>query len=154
MIDFTKMRRILVANKMLYSLSAAARILGLSAFSVHKVEEIENDLMMITDIEQNVRTVHKQYFLKDFVSIRQQLSRKLLIQPTQYNNIWIVTNPENKNRYLVRAADRGIQCKCRDYQKQQSAFGQGCCKHGYLVLKHLGYNDLSSYLADRQTVAS
>ncbi|MGB5714490.1 MAG: SWIM zinc finger family protein, partial [Waterburya sp.] len=92
-------------------------------------------------------------FKQDFAQSRKLNSKALLISSTQYRNVFIVQNPENRNKYPVRYISSGIECKCRDFEKQQEILGKGCCKHGYKLLNHLGYNSLQSYLDRNNSVA-
>lgn len=51
-------------------------------------------------------------------------------------------------KYRVKLDLKGASCECQDYQNQTEAFnGQGCCKHIYAVLNHLGHSSLSDYVA-------
>lgn len=146
--DFNKLRRNNQRNKFIFSNAAAERILGLPAFSV-----VETDLTHENKVL--VKTRDKKYelptsaFYQDFTQSRQRRSQKLQVSTTEYGNVFMITNPENHNRYPTRTIATGVECRCRDYEKQQELItgSRHCCKHGYAVLSYLGYSSLAEYLA-------
>jgi hypothetical protein len=52
----------------------------------------------------------------------------------------------NNAMHFVHVENNELTCTCPDFQEQVTTFGQGCCKHGYAVLKTLGYSNLREFL--------
>ena len=154
MSDFPKQQKAIQYEKFVFSDSAAARILDIDAFKVLHVIKGINETHNVCTIDHKVYQVPNSEFYRNFVFSRQQRSKQLSAQATAYSNVWIVTNPKNRKRYPVRATADSIECKCRDYQKQQEILGKGCCKHGYRILNYLGYQDLKAYMNRNSAIAA
>jgi SWIM zinc finger len=93
----------------------------------------------------------KAAFKQHFVEWRRAQARSLRILNTGINHIFSVpsSNPMRPH-YRVEVQDSRVNCTCEDYQNQTQFFSRGCCKHGYAVLGHLGYNYLSDWIAAHQ----
>lgn len=143
----------IAVQNLIYSQSAAERILNLPPFSVVKVELIDSQQIKVTTAKKQEYCISRPKFLQHFAHIRQLRAKKLQVSRGNYRNLFIVTNPENNHCYRVRTTATKVECKCRDYQKQQEILSKGCCKHGYAVLQTLGFDSLSNYLNRERAVA-
>lgn len=132
----------------IFTRSAAERILELPAFSIQQIKVYSNAILA-KNKQQHLYTMEREWFLHDFAQSRINKAFKLKVEKTNYSNLYRVTNPENKHQYPVRLISEKVECKCRDYQKQQEILGKGCCKHGYAVLNSLGYKHLEDYLSQQ-----
>ena len=88
-------------------------------------------------------------FEKSFQESRQAKSSKLVVSEVvgaswEYK----VSNPEKGTSYKVETRHPYIPCTCPDYARQRvKNFQQNSiCKHGYAVLKTLGFSSLKDYV--------
>lgn len=139
-------------HKFIFSRSAAERILHLEPLSITDLQNVYPGQIKVTTKQKQEYHIGVNRFIEDFVTSRKLKAKKLKVETTKYSNLYRVINPENLNRYPVRTTTKGIECKCRDYQKQQEILGEGCCKHGFSVLNYLGYEKLSDYCKRQVTV--
>lgn len=84
-------------------------------------------------------------FIANFIETRIEKAKKLKIV-RQTDICYIVYNPQNSHSYGVTSHGDRLVCECQDYQNQVEAWGKGCCKHGYKVLNHLGFDKLADYI--------
>jgi hypothetical protein len=142
------------AFNLIYSAAAVRRILGL-AFPVVRIEKWWKVVLVVFK-GCRPRFMSRAAFLKHFVEWRKAQARVLRV--TQRLDAGIGLRPaegvqftvrnENKNSvYIVQAMPSGLLCECEDYKNQLQFLGKGCCKHGYAVLAHLGFESLQNYLA-------
>lgn len=127
----------------IYSRAAVARMLGIASNLVKKVEVWANCIFVII-VGRRPRFWKKSSFTNHFVTNRQAASRYYEVAANSDSRfeVW-----NNKSSYRLEALQDRIQCPCNDYQNQQLIFkGKGCCKHGYAVLKFLGFDRLSEYI--------
>lgn len=136
-------------NSLLFSKRATERILGLDPFSVD--DFLVNGNIVIAKIarQKNLVTIPKQRYLQDFVAFRQQGAKEINIAKISSNNNdyrYRATNISNRNTYTLEVTITGIQCECEDYRQQREISEKSCCKHGYALLNHIGFNNLRDYL--------
>lgn len=109
------------------------------------VDEGADKVVVLVAKSTRLIVLEAQDFINDFVSIRRKRAENLEIQRHTEHG-YLVYNPENNNSYEVITSANALACECKDYEKQIKALNQGCCKHGYKVLNHLGYNKLKDYI--------
>lgn len=140
---------------MLYTKSAAARILGNLAIEVERVDLVRGVVLVVyrTKHGRCSTFISPKKFKQDFVDIRREAGRTL--PSVQINSsLYRVKSSDQGASYEVRLTDSGVACQCRDYREQIKSFGHGCCKHGYAVLQNwLGVSSLRDYLLS-QKIAS
>jgi hypothetical protein len=136
----------------IFSASAAERILKIPTLTVSFVK-VNNNMTVTVKTKQQEYILPTRLFTEDFATSRQERSKNLKLNTTKYGNVYLVSNLETNSKYPVRVTDIGVECKCRDFQKQQEQFGSGCCKHGYRVLRELGYQNLGEYLIKNKVAA-
>ena len=132
---------------LIFSLRAAERILfGCTNYSVNDLylNRATQEVAILVARASQLKIVPAQHFYDDFTAVRQASSTALKLEQQSANSFRVI-NSSKGSSYTVEAKDDTIVCQCQDYTKQTAAFGQGCCKHGYRVLKHLGYETLSQY---------
>ncbi|NJM64794.1 MAG: hypothetical protein HC772_00145 [Leptolyngbyaceae cyanobacterium CRU_2_3] len=136
----------MTAEQLLYSKSAAARLLGVD------LEEILDLQVWGTGIWVNIegqrpRILSKKVFKQHFVDWRKAAARSLLVTPQVFaRNTYTVRNETKETRYEVQLLSGCVTCTCEDFAKQRQVFKQGCCKHLYAALKFCGYGSLADYL--------
>lgn len=131
----------------IYSRAAVARMLGIASQLVKKVEVWANCIFVIVQ-GRRPRFWKKASFTNHFVNHRIFNSRFYEVAPKSDSTfeVW-----NNKSSYTLSALQQTIQCPCDDYNNQQRIFkGKGCCKHGYAVLRFLGFDRLSEYIENHR----
>ena len=134
------------ANALLYSVSAAKRIFKVPAGV--RVRVVKFWRCMWVWIEgQRPRFVSLAVFKQHFAQWRMKQALQLEAQQLE-RGLYAVRNPAKGSQYLVGVAASGPVCECEDFSNQEKFFaGKGVCKHGYAVLRSLGYGSLSSFLS-------
>jgi hypothetical protein len=138
------------ANMLVYSASAARRIFQVPAGLRVRVVKYWRVCWVWVQGERP-RFVSLTVFKTHFVSWRMQASAPLSVSKTSSFNWRTVANPGSGKRYPVAIAASGPICRCDDYRNQMHLLGRGVCKHGYAVLRSLGYGSLSSYLSRKKS---
>lgn len=89
-------------------------------------------------------------FEENFQEFRQAKSNELTVTPVVGSNWeYKVSNPEKGTSYNVETRHPYIPCTCPDYTRQRERNSHGkpiVCKHGYAVLKTLGFSSLTDYV--------
>jgi len=134
----------------IYSYAAVARMLGIKASLVKKVEIWFNCIFVIV-AGRRPRFWKKSVFSNHFADWRKKEGSKLYAIKSSSNKFLVESSKKNKY-YYVEAWQKDIVCNCDDYQNQQRILGTGCCKHGYAALKLLGFERLSQYVEHHQWV--
>jgi hypothetical protein len=141
---------------MLYTKSAALRILSQLAIKIESVQLIRNTVQ-VTYRTQHGRCstfLSKRVFKRDFVEFRKANAQSITITRTaEHSTIYTAWNVGQKTVYQVTLSPQSIQCECEDYRQQVEAFKIGCCKHGYALLNTIGYSNLNEYL-NSQVIAA
>ncbi len=134
-------------ENLIYSASAAARILGIIYGQSRIVVREWFSVIWVWVPGHRPRFMSKAAFKKHFVERRKAAARSLRVtQHLMDRSAFTVRNEDKGSTYIVQAVPAGLICECEDYRNQMQFLGQGCCKHSYAVLNHLGFNSLSSYL--------
>jgi hypothetical protein len=135
-------------ENLIYSASAAARILGIIYGHSRIVVREWCAVIWVWVPGHRPRFMSKAAFKRHFVERRKAAARALrvtqhIMNPTAFT----VRNEAKGSTYTVQTVPAGLVCQCEDYRNQVQFLGHGCCKHSYAVLNHLGFNSLSSYLS-------
>lgn len=148
---------------MIYTKSAAARILETSASNIVSVSLLPNGKVEVefksTPAGGGKKVASKQAFAKkvfaaDFVNFRKAGAASLISHRVDNKN-YQVFNPVDQTSNIVTLGAT-LSCTCGDYANQIEQFkGQGCCKHNYAILKQwFGLESLSDYVALTQPAAT
>jgi hypothetical protein len=136
----------ITAFNLVYSASAVRRMLG-SKFPVVRIEKWWKVCLVIFQ-GCRPRFMSKAAFLKHFVEWRKAQARALQVTKNLFiSGAYTVRNPEKNSSYKVQAFGGGLICECEDYSNQSKFFGKACCKHGYALIHHLGFEYLSDYIS-------
>jgi hypothetical protein len=134
-------------ENLIYSASAAARILGIIYGHSRIVVREWCAVVWVWVPGHRPRFMSKTAFKRHFVERRKAAARALQVTQHLMNpNAFTVRNEDKGSTYIVQKVPAGLTCECEDYRNQVQFLGHGCCKHNYAVLNHLGFNSLSSYL--------
>jgi hypothetical protein len=134
-------------ENLIYSASAASRILGIIYGQSRIVVREWFSVIWVWVPGHRPQFMSKAVFKRHFVERRKAAARALRVTPHLMDRAaFTVRNEDKGSTYTVQMVPTGLACKCEDYRNQVQFLGQGCCKHGYAVLNHLGFNNLSSYL--------
>lgn len=133
-------------NNLVYSQSAAARILGLSYEFIERIQYFETGIW-VKVIGKKPTIISKKVFRQHFVDYRKSRSHNLIaISNTKLKRAWDVYNPHQDTWNRVLLHRDKITCTCCDYENQIRLLSKGCCKHAYKVLFELNFNSLSDYI--------
>jgi hypothetical protein len=135
-------------SNLIYSIAAAARILGKKIFEVRHMPFVVLVRGLLANGQKFCRFVSKQAFRDHFANRRKEEAKKIdiMVDPHNQNQFSAISNQSSSIYKLEAQADR-ITCTCEDYRNQRNILKGGICKHGYAVLFHLGFNSLSDYLS-------
>lgn len=138
------------ATSILYSAAAVRRILGLSQSAKVKIQ-VWSKVVWVWAKGSRPTLISKEVFKRHFVEWRKAQALGLQVSyPT--GNHYEVRNEEKETSYWVETRPDGIFCTCDDCNNQLQFWGKACCKHGYAVLAHIGYESLSAYLMAQKVV--
>ncbi len=138
-------RKQTAADKMLYTKKAVAKVLNLAYNQIEFIYVGEESILV--GLYNNSIKLDKQSFREEFVKVRKIRSQTIAVRPHPNElNAFVAENQINHHSHTVQLTDRHVFCDCEDYQKQYDNWQQGCCKHGYAVLNHLGYSSLQEYI--------
>ena len=136
-------------NNLFFNLASVARIASTPIDSIDRFEVWEKVTMCVfkKGLGMRPRFLSNQLFYSSFVEDRKSKSKSIQVTPNPFaNKIFTARNTANGHTYTVIVGD-SVECQCADYRAQLSLIGKGCCKHGYAVLNHLGFNSLSDWQA-------
>ncbi|WP_036478525.1 hypothetical protein [Myxosarcina sp. GI1] len=134
------------AQNLIYSKSAAARLLNLDYFLIKDLE-VWNKVVLVKIHDRKAKFVSKKEFCQHFANWRRSRSRTLETTPHLYNKeSFTVYNPYKETRYQVTVRPQELICDCDDWANQKELLGKACCKHCYSVLNHLNYSSLKEYI--------
>lgn len=132
------------AINILYSKAAIARIEGISPKDVVRFE-VWAKVVFVIIRGRRPRFYSKKLFKQHFVTHRQQQARSLYTNRVKGN--WFrAVNPKKGTAYDLYAMHDAIDCTCEDYSNQIKFLKKACCKHGYALLLHLGFETLADYI--------
>jgi len=132
------------SNTLVYSIEAAKRILNLKS-GVSKVVEWAWVVLVVG--KNFSKFMSKKLFKKHFVDHKKEQAKTIEIVQDSRSQF---TAKSGTKVYQLEATQTAIRCTCEDYRIQLGTIGQAVCKHGYGVLNTLGFDSLSSYIADRK----
>jgi hypothetical protein len=141
-------------SNLVYSIAAAARILGKKIFEVRHLPFVVLVRGLLANGQKFCRFVSKQAFRNHFVDRRKEEAKRIdiVVNPHNQNQFSAISNQSSSIYKLEAQADR-IACTCEDYRNQRNILKGGICKHGYSVLNHLGFTSLSDYLSRESSTA-
>lgn len=133
----------ITSKNFVFSRAAVSRMLGIASILVKKVETWANCVFVIV-VGKKPRFWKKSDFQNHFADHRRE-------QSTYYNANQLINGEfevyKQGKSYKLQALTETIVCPCDDYINQQNIFkGRGCCKHGYAVLRIIGFDRLSEYI--------
>lgn len=135
------------AFNIVFSKAAAAKVMGCAVSQVVQVRKFAF-VAWVWVRGQRPRFVSFFLFKAAFVQRRMRAGAELKAERWADVPRWFtVRNEEKGSSYPVEMRVAGPSCECEDYRNQQQFFGKGVCKHGYAVLRALGYGSLAGYLA-------
>lgn len=138
-------------RNLIYSIAAARRIIG-GVFPIVRVEKWFKVCLVVFE-GCRARFMSQRVFLQHFVAWRKRQAIALTVTPDpSVRGTFLVENAAKSSQHLVHAFGRsGIGCSCEDAENQLKFLGRrGCCKHGYAVLNHLGFDSLRAYIASNE----
>jgi hypothetical protein len=136
-------------DRLLYTATATARILQITTDDIETLTAADDGCRVSLQGKAPTIDVPRTEYIRQFVADRQARSQTLTAtQNIDNKTVWTVWNESNDNRYTVTVTRDFVHCDCPDWQNQQEAFAQVkvCCKHGYAVLRQLGFGTLKDYL--------
>ena len=132
-----------------FNLASVARIAEAPVTSIDRFEVWEKVTMCVfkKGLGMRPRFLSNMLFYSTFVEDRKSRSKTIQVTPNAFaDRIYTARNESNDHTYTVIAAE-SMECQCADYRNQIAFIGKGCCKHGYAVLKSLGFSSLSDWQA-------
>ena len=132
-----------------FNSSTIARIAEVPVDSIDRFEIWDRVILVIFKKNRGLRPrfLSNMLFYSSFVEDRKSRSKSIQVTPNAFaDRIYTARNESNDHTYTVIAAE-SMECQCADYRNQIAFIGKGCCKHGYAVLNHLGFNSLSDWQA-------
>ena len=132
-----------------FNLASVARIAEVPVDSIDRFEIWDRVILVIFKKGRGLRPrfLSNLLFYSSFVEDRKARSKSIQVTPNAFaDRIYTARNESNDHTYTVIASD-AIECQCADYRSQISFVGRGCCKHGYAVLRSLGFSSLSDFQA-------
>ena len=132
-----------------FNLASVARIARTPVTSIDRFEVWEKVTMCVfkKGLGMRPRFLSNLLFYSTFVEDRKSRSKTIKVTPNPFaDRVYTAKNELNNHNYTVIVSD-AIECQCADYRSQISFVGRGCCKHGYAVLRSLGFSSLSDFQA-------
>jgi hypothetical protein len=140
------------AFNILYSAAAVRRLLGLRSSAQVELKEFAR-VVWVWVKGQRPTFISKAVFKQHFAEWRKSQSRNLKVtERLDRPNAYTVRNEYRDTTYIVETLADGVFCHCEDFNNQIQFLGRGCCKHGYAVLRHLGFGSLRDYLTAQKVV--
>lgn len=132
-------------SNLIFSKAAASRILDISKNLIAGFK-IFSRVCWVWVRGVRPTFISKIDFLKHFAEYRQEQAKSIPVSVWPDMPNWFKAEGSN-DVYPVVLETSGPECACEDYKNQIILHGKGVCKHGYAVLKHLGYGSLREFLA-------
>lgn len=147
----------------LYSKTALERVLGISKSAIKRME-IWVYVVWIHVAGRRPKFYSKRPFLLLFGQQRKEAGQKLEVKDLGGVQFRVVSEGKSskmragEDSYGLTLFQQQIICECKDYRSQcelmggdlfppeERAFKRPICKHGYAVLKFLGFGSLKDYL--------
>ena len=133
-------------DDLLYSTSAAARILGINYQDIQKLE-VTHDGILVKVMGKRLMIISKDIFKQHFVDWRKsRIDELIAVQDAKIPSAWDVYNPHKETWHRLHCYSNQITCTCEDWENQKRLLPMACCKHTYKVLEILGFGSLRDYL--------
>ena len=140
------------AFNILYSAAAVRRLLGLRSSAQVELKEFAK-VIWVWVKGKRPTFISKAVFKQHFAEWRKVQSKGLKVtERLDCPNTYTVRNLHKDSTYILETRADGVFCTCDDFNNQLEYFGRGCCKHGYAVLRHLGFGSLRDYITDQKLV--
>lgn len=140
------------AFNILYSAAAVRRLLGLRSSAQVELKEFAR-VIWVWVKGQRPTFISKSVFKQHFAEWRKAQSKNLKVtERLDRPNTYTVRNEYSETTYILETRSDGVFCTCDDFNNQLEFFGRGCCKHGYAVLRHLGFGSLNEYITAQKVV--
>jgi len=140
------------AFNILYSAAAVRRLLGLRSSAQVELKEFAR-VIWVWVKGQRPTFISKAVFKQHFAEWRKAQSKNLKVtERLDRPNTYTVRNEYSETTYILETRSDGVFCICDDFNNQLEFFGRGCCKHGYAVLRHLGFGSLNEYITAQKVV--
>lgn len=140
------------AQDYIYSKAAIARMLKVSEKAVTRIEKWPVNchstfsILFIIVKGRRPRFWKKLDFLCHFADWRRSQSKELVVDRLM-PAVFAVINKKKQSKYVIKITPDSINCTCEDYKNQIKFLPKaGACKHGYAVLKKMGFSRLSEYI--------
>jgi hypothetical protein len=139
------------AQNILYSVSAARRILGVAHNGAIQIQPFAYVIWVWAN-GQRPTFISKKVFKQHFVDRRKaQASALQVAQRLNVANQFTVRNEAKDSVYVVQVLPTQLLCECEDFKNQQQFFGKAACKHVFATLNHLGFSSLADYIEANQS---
>lgn len=144
-------------NKIIYTEENALAMLGGKVHKLDKVQEWDKVVHVVKYKKQGERGIStflsKRKLKEYFVKIRKDNSKNYKVtgstkvgsKTTGYfvepkDGVYEPSKYTTSNAsFKVDKTPKSLKCNCDDYENQIQILGNGCCRHIYAVLEHLGY---------------
>jgi len=137
----------------IFTVTAAARILGIDKYSIESVRFSEILNKFIVQFEDSdpllggqQKFLTKQNFYRDFANSRRERRHQILVKRTNQPLTFSATSSKDMmaSRYVLELTPSTITCNCKDQEVQRNLkLPQQCCKHSYALMELLGMQTLS-----------
>lgn len=132
-------------SSLVYSAAAVRRMLHLRPSTPVHLQEFLH-VVWVWVRGRRPTFISKSALKRHFVDHRKVAAQDLRVNPSPVAaNQFAVTNPRTGSVHSVQCTRHRLDCTCEDYHQQVTQLGRGCCKHGYAVLAHHGFDSLASY---------
>lgn len=138
-----------MTSSIVFTKSAAARILGVSARQISKLEVFANTVIVFMKGQEAYSLEHRE-FQQSFADYRKEEGKAIALQRNVFKvgeEYLVKASTPTASHYMVRMENHAPICECGDYVRQKEIWGRGVCKHGYAVLSTLGYKSLRDAIA-------
>ena len=137
-------------DDLLYSTSAAARILGINYQDIQKLQ-VSHEGILVKVIGKRLMIISKDIFKQHFVDWRKSRTDELIaVQDAKIPSAWDVYNPHKETWHRLHCYSNQITCTCEDWENQMRLLPMQSCKHTYKILEILGFSSLRDYLNARR----
>jgi hypothetical protein len=132
------------AQRLMYSKSAASRILGNRVMPHQVTLEVWDKVALVKVKYQKPTFISKKTFEKEFVQSRRERAAEVTLHQ-QTATEWLANSADSQEYHHVSIDGKAIACSCHDYQNQKRIFGRACCKHSYKLIFELGFKSLKEF---------
>lgn len=140
-------------DRYVYSMSRAAKILGIKENEVEFVYVVGNGQVLVGLFNNSVYLTEREFKV---IYGEERKARAVGFKVTKRlddKHSYSVRNEAKKSVYKVSCYTDHIMCDCPDHEISRQIFNSNkvACKHIYSVLGLLGFNSLNDYVKGKQT---